>query len=269
VVSAGDGICFFAKGELQGTNINRVEGGRVYPNKCEGIAAGTEIYRNYDHAFVRAVEHSRMRRRIGVAARVGTAGNRRLEVVFTDETGLSVSVVREGVFEPAKDPAKMAATIREQLSRSGDTIFEVKSVETGKTVPPFIPVSLLAQMRREGLEGLREARTRLDPCRSPATEDTTARFPRERLTAAENVTNRLAESFWRDHGVTGTEPPLELRTPLSGEVLMRTRYCIRREMGECLREGTRLKGDLYIERGATRLRLGFDCNKCEMSVTKI
>ena len=41
---------------------------------------------------------------------------------------------------------------------------------------------------------------------------------------------------------------------------------IRREIGECLRERPRLQGDLYIEHGAQRYRLEFDCAHCEMKL---
>lgn len=47
---------------------------------------------------------------------------------------------------------------------------------------------------------------------------------------------------------------------------MRTGYCIRREIGECLREGSRLRGDIYIEHGINRYLLRFDCDRCEMSL---
>jgi len=47
---------------------------------------------------------------------------------------------------------------------------------------------------------------------------------------------------------------------------MRSAYCIRREIGECLREHPRLRGELYIERGAHRYRLEFDCQRCEMNL---
>jgi putative protease len=261
---AGDGICFFADGELRGTNINRVEGGRVYPDRCEGIAPGTEIYRNHDHAFVKALEGSRTKRRIAATASFAATPSR-VEITFTDETGLSASVTREVASEPARDPAKMAATVREQLSKSGDTVFEVRGVELVGD-PLFVPVSLLARMRREGLERLFEERGALPPERRPATEDMSARSPRTRPGADENVTNRLAESFWRDHGVTDIAPALEGRTAGPDDAVMRSRYCIRRETGECLKEGSGLSDELFLVRGTTRLRLDFDCAACEMVV---
>jgi putative protease len=291
MLAAGDGICFFASGVMRGTNINRVEGPRIYPDKGDDIASGTEIFRNYDHSFVRALERSRMKRRIAVAARLSVSPSV-VEVVFTDETGLSAAARCDGVFEPARDVAKMSATIREQLARDGDTIFEVTGVSIeasagagneSASAALFVPVSTLARLRREGLERLLEARMALPPRRSPAVENSTEPFPRTRLASTENVTNRLAERFWRDHGVTEIAPALELTGTTEGSdetaavteeaPAMRTRYCIRREIGECLRENpgphenSRPHGELQIVHGATRWRLDFDCEKCEMAIT--
>ena len=77
---------------------------------------------------------------------------------------------------------------------------------------------------------------------------------------------RAYEAFYRDHGVQHVEPPLELAPSFEGRCVMRSAYCIRREIGECLRERPRLQGDLYIEHGAQRYRLEFDCAHCEMKL---
>ena len=97
-------------------------------------------------------------------------------------------------------------------------------------------------------------------------ENPAARYPSERLTAEENVTNRLAEAFYRDHGVREIERGLDLTPTTAGHRVMRSAYCIRREIGECLRERPRLRGDLYLEHGAHRYRLEFDCAACEMAL---
>ena len=48
--------------------------------------------------------------------------------------------------------------------------------------------------------------------------------------------------------------------------MLRTAYCIRREIGECLLRRPRLRGELWLERGRSRYRLDFDCARCEMSL---
>ena len=47
---------------------------------------------------------------------------------------------------------------------------------------------------------------------------------------------------------------------------MRSAYCLRRELGQCLKEHPTLRGDLYLEHGAFRYRLDFDCVRCEMAL---
>ena len=49
---------------------------------------------------------------------------------------------------------------------------------------------------------------------------------------------------------------------------MTTRYCVRKEIGECLLEGGKYKS-LYIENNGSRFELKFDCVKCEMKIIKI
>ena len=90
--------------------------------------------------------------------------------------------------------------------------------------------------------------------------------PAECLSAEENVTNRLAEAFYRDHGVGRIERGLDLAASTAGRRVMRSAYCIRREIGECLKEHPRLRGELWLERGGSRYRLEFDCDRCEMSL---
>ncbi len=263
-LAPGDGICFLRDGELAGTHVNALEGPSVFPNRMEGIAPGTEIFRNYDRRFNRLIEASRTRRVIPAAARIEIS-DAQVRMTCTDCEGVRATVCRRIATEPARNPEANAASLRAQAARSGDTIFAVGEVEiTG--AERFVPSSVAAEMRREVLERLAEARSRLPRPSRILPENPSARYPSTVLTAEENVTNRLAEAFYRDHGVRRIEPPLELSDSFRGRCVMRSAYCIRREIGECLREHPRLKGDLYLERGTRRYRLEFDCARCEMNL---
>ena len=63
-------------------------------------------------------------------------------------------------------------------------------------------------------------------------------------------------------------PPRARPPPPGGPPVGRPPSGLRREIGECLREGSRLGGVLYLEHGAERFRLVFDCAACEMSLVK-
>ena len=263
-LSPGDGLCFRTGGALVGTNVNAVDGARITPNRMEGITPGAEVYRNYDHRFNRLLEASRTRRVIPAAARVEVT-DAGVTFRYVDCEGVAAEAHRALTPERAKNPEANAAALRTQAARSGDTIFAVGEVEVcgGEW---FVPASLAAELRREGLERLAAARAARPIPHRILPENLAARYPSTRLTAEENVTNRLAEAFYRDHGVTEIERGLDLAPTTAGHTVMRSVYCIRREIGECLRERPRLRGELYLERGAQRYRLVFDCARCEMSL---
>ena len=263
-LAAGDGICFVTPGGLVGTNVNAAEGGRIVPRRMEGIVPGAEVFRNYDRAFTLRVERSRTRRVIPVTALAEVSAGE-LRLTYTDCEGIAASASRRVELGPAHDPEANAEALRRQAARSGDTIFSVRGVEV-RGAERFAPASLVAGLRREALGRLAEMRRARVPEHRILAEDPAARYPSECLTAEENVTNRLAEAFYRDHGVLRIERGLDLAPTTAGRTVLRSAYCIRREIGECLRENPRLRGGLWLERGRHRYRLDFDCRRCEMSL---
>lgn len=265
-VSAGDGICFFNGGVLEGTNVNRTEGNRIFPNGPVNIRQGTEVFRNYDHRFSSLLNGSRTRRVIDTSAEITvTAGNILLTV--TDEEGVSASAVGNGVFGPANDPVKAEQSIRTQVSRSGDSIFRITGIDIDWDTPRFIPVAGINALRRGALEKLlAEKMNRLPERNLAAVAAGRYPYPSESLAPEGNVTNRLAEKFYRRHGVGNIAPGPDTRENIHGEVVMRTPYCIRRETGRCAKGNTDGNTDLFLRRGTHTYRLRFDCRECIMEV---
>lgn len=263
-LAPGDGICFITPRGVTGTNVNAAEGRRITPNRMDGIMAGAEVYRNSDRLFNLRLERSRTRRVIPAGA-VAEASAEGLTITYTDCEGVTASAGRRVKLDRAKNPEANAAALRVQAMKAGDTIFAVRDAEV-RGAEWFVPASLAAEVRREAVSALGEARRVRTLEHRILPENPAARYPSERLTAEENVTNRLAEAFYRDHGVREIERGLDLAPTTAGHRVMRSAYCIRREIGECLKERPRLKGDLWLERGANRYRLEFDCVRCEMSL---
>ena len=274
----GDGICFFdGNRRLTGTNINKPDNGRIYPNRMEGIAAGTEIYRNYDIKFVSAVERSRMRRTIAVAAKTWMeAGRISLELCETaDDLGsrekpACASVSLAGAFDPAQNPERAEETLRTQIAKTGETTYSVQSINIEWDVPLFVPVSIINKLRRGAVEKLTEAR--LEAIRQEKAahrrrpENMEAPYPAAVLTGEDNVTNPLAGRFYRDHGVTAIEQGYDLADDLTGKRVMQMRYCPRKEIGQCLKEKPSYTEKLYIENGLNVYELLFDCATCTASL---
>ncbi len=263
-LAAGDGICLLTKEGLVGTNINAVNGNWITPNRMERVAEGTPLYRNYDHLFHKKLAASRTRRLIPTCGEVEVSATH-LRLRYVDCEGVEVEVVREASFEAAQNREKNRESLMRQVMRTGDTIFRVEEV-TVQGEEWFVPTSLVAEMRREAMEQLLHQRIVHPRPHEVREEQVAARYPHTTVTAEENVTNSQAEAFYRDHGVERIVEPLELAPTTSGGCVMRSAYCLRRELGECLKEHPRLKGDLYLETGGHRYRLDFDCRRCEMSL---
>ena len=263
-LAAGDGLCFVTRDGVVGTNINAVQGGWITPNKPLRVEVGTPVYRNYDHLFQKQLTASRTRRLIAVEGWI-KASEEGLTLRYTDCEGVSVERSRRQPLDRAQQVERNAESMRAQVSRTGDSIFRVERVEVEGS-EWFVPASLLGEMRREAIGELLAKRIAKPLAHTPYRENLDARYPHTTVTAEENVTNPLAAQFYRDHGVERIVEPLELAPTTEGACVMRSAYCLRRELGECLLERPRLKGDLYLETGGHRYRLEFDCKRCEMSL---
>lgn len=262
-LSAADGICILNKGELIGTNINSVSNGLISPNKMEGIARGVKIYRNYDHRFNTALDRSRTRRTINAEATFAIT-NKECTLTISDCEGMAVSVCREYDSQPSASAEKMAETAKNQIAKSGGTIFTICNVEV-IGAKNFVPASIISDMRREALALLREKRINQPLPHNIIADDGLALYPYQVVSKYENVTNRLSANFYKKHGAETIEQALEAM-PTLGERVMISSYCIRRQIGQCLRKNPSFKGELYIEHGSARYHLQFDCKRCQMSL---
>ncbi len=261
---AGDGVCFVTPSGLMGTNINSVDGEWISPNRTDGLARGVELFRNFDKQFNDLLERSRTRRKIEVEGTLRGSENY-LELIYSDNYGNSAQVYREGQFDLPRDKAKMEELSRVQLVKSGDTIFNVKKIIFEGELR-FVPSSMLSDMRREALMKLHEVRLANFTPTEPFVENVAAQLPERNLSAEFNVVNSVARTFYRDHGAETIADGYDLTAEFSEQRVMQSSYCLRREIGECLKEKPTLKGDLYIERGGARYRLDFDCKQCRMNL---
>ncbi len=264
---AGDGVCFVTPAGLMGTNINSVDGGWFEPNRTDGLTKGVELFRNFDKAFNDSLERSRTRRRIATDAILRSTPIY-IELTYTDSEGNSSSARLQGEFEAPQNIEKMEQVARVQIAKSGDTIFDVCSVELQGELP-FIASSQLSQLRREALEGLLIVRMERYSRPAPFVERVEAKCAEQQLSAEYNVVNSVARKFYLDHGALSVEDGHDLVAQFDKQRVMQSSYCIRREIGECLKLGSKLTDELYLERGGNRYKLHFDCKNCRMDLIKI
>ena len=263
----GDGLSFTdSRGQFSGARVNRVlNAGTVQLRERADIARGAHIYRTADKAFNDLLAKQSSTRIIAVDAVLRYTGGM-LSLTLEDERGHRVTHTLPCDLQPAAKP--QGDRQRAELAKLGGTIYRLHDVEVLGDM--FIPASLLSQLRRETVELLERTHqvTRVIDKRRP--EDKSAPCPVTRLEPADNVANRLAERLYRDHGVTDLQPALEVGTAITASTpLMHTRYCIRRQLGACLKgnNATALPRDLYLRTGSTLLSITCDCTRCEMLLT--
>ncbi|MEZ4386458.1 MAG: U32 family peptidase [Candidatus Krumholzibacteriia bacterium] len=269
-LNAGDGISFFAGGELTGTLVNRAEGDVIHPARMDGLVEGVSIHRNRDHAFITRLNRSRAARKIDVdLALATTPAGLRLEA--RDEDG--VAIVREVPCDlaAAEKPAQARATVLKQLAKLGETEFACRRIEVADDWRFFLPVAVLNDLRRQAVAALRERRLGERPRAVGRMIVDASPYPDSELTFLGNVLNRKAEQFYRRHGVTAIEPAAEAGLDLRGRVVMTTHYCLKYQQGACPREGQDpaafgASPVFLVDEDGRRLRLEFDCAACVMKV---
>ena len=259
----GDGFAFVGKdGGIVGFRGDVCEGFAIRCKDVPGLKEGMRLYRNIDADFERKLEANRPVREIGVSVNVRLAEGT-LAVEAVTEDGRTASVVVPAQFEAARDAARMLETVRGQLAkRSGLYAFSVAGVEADGPVP-FMPAAFLNGIRRQLAEALDAQPVSMSPLRKGAIRPDAAP---ETLTYKDNLANSVAREIYRERGALRMEDAYEL-THRDGVEYMRTKYCLRHELGMCpkLRPGTRPE-PLYLLNNGRRLHLDFDCKVCEMTV---
>jgi len=273
-VQRGDGLCFFdQQRQLCGTTVNDVQGQTIFPARMEGLAVGTMIYRNHDHAFMTALEKSRAARKIAVRFRLSALPDT-LSLSVVDQDGNQASVSTAFEPNPAEKPETALAGMDKQLRKLGGTIFECSQVEVDMPQVQFVTAATLNALRRSALEALEATRAANRP-HLPAEKivPNQVPFPSQELSFEGNVLNHLAESFYRRHGVTRFEPAAESGLEMRGRRVMTTRYCIKRESGLCPRQAAlrppvqRIPDSLMlVDEQGNHFPLRFNCARCEMEV---
>ena len=264
----GDGLVFFnRKGELEGFRVNRVEANRVFPLDMPQLAPKTPLYRNFDQAFDKLLAKPSAERKLSVEIEFldNPFG---FTLCMEDETGARIMLTEPFAKELAR--RERQDNIRTQLSKLGNTPFEASKVVVGLSENWFVPSSLLADMRRRGVEKLLEARRARYPRETVkrVQPSVSIPFPERQLTYLGNVANGKARSFYQDHGVEQIDPAFEL-SPRKDVPLMFTKHCLRYSMGWCptyQKDKSPYKEPYYLLYKDTRLRLQFDCKHCQMLV---
>lgn len=269
----GDGLCFFDDDNcLQGFLVNGVEGRTLTPNQMPDIRIGTSLWRNQDQAFEKLLQGRTSERKIGVRM-LFCVTRRGFSLDLKDEDGVSVVQHMASEHQPSEHPIKSSNTIVKQLSKLGDSPFVAEVITDTTEGRYFITAGTLNDLRRKSVELFKEYRIKhfhpKDCKRTSPISD--FRLPTS-LDYRANVINQGAEDFYKHHGTSEIERGVEQTGNYAGKALMTTKYCLRYELGCCLRDsGTNPHGiaptdTLLLRNNKQLFRLAFDCSECAMRI---
>lgn len=232
-----------------------------------------------------------------------------LKINAASQDGRSVKLEREAGHNAAENPERMRGMFATQISKAtGIYSFTLRSleVETPDGSLPFLPTSALNAIRRDLAAALEEmpcraipllinhASSRTGNAEYPVLEpdvlsqvqdiqETTSNGPH--LSYKANIANHIARKIYMSLGASRTDDAFEISHRPDAE-LMRTKYCIRYELGLCpVHQAGRQHGranhtsgmvnppipssrktNLYLTNNGKRYHLAFDCVNCEMVV---
>lgn len=232
-----------------------------------------------------------------------------LKINAASQDGRSVKLEREAGHNAAENPERMRGMFATQISKAtGIYSFSLRSleVETPDGSLPFLPTSALNAIRRDLAAALEEmpcraiplpvnqASSRTGNAEYPVLEpdvlsqvqdiqETTSNGPH--LSYKANIANHIARKIYMSLGASRTDDAFEISHRPDAE-LMRTKYCIRYELGLCpVHQAGRQHGranhtsgmvnppipssrktNLYLTNNGKRYHLAFDCANCEMVV---
>jgi putative protease len=282
----GDGLTYFdLQGELVGIQVNRAEtvgGGRwrAWPKDpiahYRDLRSGTGLSRNRDMVWDRSLARADSAdRRIGVALHwSATADTCALTAIDEDGHRATANVAHR--HEAARDAARAATALRDQLGKLGNTLFAATAIDLGAgDRVGFVPASAVNALRREvitRLESVREQARRRPPRAEPVQPPVP--YPEDTLSYLANVFNHRARDFYARHGVKVIAAAYESHEELGEVSLMITKHCVRFSLSLCPKQakgvigvqGTVKAEPMTIVNGSETLTLRFDCKPCEMHV---
>lgn len=235
-LSNGDGIMV----GTQGMRVNKFENGFVFPPSVDvikDIRPKMEIWRNLDYKFEQILEKPSAKRKISVDITF-EINDSSAKLILSDKS--NIVTIERGPFENAEKSQE--ENYRKQLSKLGDTIFEIDTFKylNNNQETLFIPSSVLAEMRREGVDALLNKRAEIDlqrrhsfilPDYYSLSKNQEARgiIPND---FRANAMNNFAKEIIRNMNIDCIDDAFENQQDTSHPVML-TRHCLKYALGHC------------------------------------
>ncbi len=276
-INIGDGICVSSEGFSVSDIAYQDQNTILYwDNKHASvnpslIRIGMSVYRNFDRAYTEQLTRFSPKRRLPIDIILRETDSGFSLKMQTDKFSSECSF--SAPKETASNQTKAEQTIRTQLGKLGNTIFEAANIEIELSNSYFIPISTLNEWRRETAEKL-EQQCLDGYVRAEQKPITHAPYYSDKpLDYHANIYNRMAADFYRSCGAEIESYAFESDTRTIDKIeLMRCRYCLKYELGWCKKQQSskqaRPQEPYFLRQGNQLLQLHFDCKNCQMIITK-
>jgi len=264
----GDGICFVSDDRLIGAQIIGKDDKGFMLYDSTGMATGTEIFRNRDTEFIKQVEKSETPRSRDIVINISETDG--VFELAADAEGFKTGFTFPADAGIADNQQRAAEIWKTQMSKSGQSAFNVTQVNIDTSGLPHYSVSKINGLRRLLLDSLTSAIVEDAYKSRPVSMINVIDYPEKHIDFQHNVSNRFARLFYKKRNVETIEPAIEISGSGIGEIpVMTTRYCILFELGMCLKadRSRKIKFPLYIVAGdKKKYAVEFDCKNCEMKI---
>ena len=271
VLNNGDGFSFVTRqGNVEGFRGDVCSGNTIRCKIIPSVFKGAVLYRNINAAFEKELERQSCIREIRVDVNLTFSSENglwSLKAQCMSEDGRSVELDFEVGDQKAENMERMNGMLHSQINKTVDHYrFNLDKVNTENGLP-FMSASALNSIRRSLAQSIEQlpANSREMLFRNINGAEPIA-FPEENVSYKQNVANKISEAVYSASGAKTIEDAYEL-SHKEGAELMRTKYCIRHELGMCpVHQGAKNSGPLFLLNNGRRLSLHFDCKNCEMTI---
>lgn len=264
----GDGLCYFdSNNSLQGFRVNNVVENKITTLRELKIKVGTMIYRNEDAAFDKIIKNNPTQRKIKVNMSIYQENNI-IIISAKDEDGNNA---QKNISQNPDMKALSAEIIAKQLTKTGNTVFELNNVNLSPEISIQKSIAEINQIRRDILDDLYSERIKNYP-KIILIKNKKEFIGKIETGAMLNISNRLSEKLYQNIicDNEGLEKSPELTGIYEGIPLMTTKYCIKRELNICpkINLNAEKSNILYLKDKSSTYKILTDCKSCLMKIYK-
>ncbi len=279
IFSNNDGLLFESGGDVSGSSVSRIDGDRVFvgkPGEATNIPENAQVWRNKDVKFEADAAHEAKRFRpveIDVSQKSDSVWIFLMRLTDSDpEISAQAEFKSSQIAENRQSEEKKIFSC---LSKLGDTAFFASNSSPHFSAPklPHIKFSECNALRRKLSDSIiasilkenRISQRRRLPHKISFTS------PPFHADARANVLNELARNLYADMGfeISSSAPEKSPASFPKDIPAAASRHCVLREIGMCKAQcqaSKKFREPLYLRNGEKKLRLSFDCAKCQMNI---